>query len=91
MMTKNGFFIKDLRMIENRELKNVVILDNYVHSFAFNVDNGIPILEWRNQKEDDEFLYMIEYLKDLATAEDTRRYNRDHIRLSEVPKVTSIN
>lgn len=91
MMTKNGFFIKDLRMIDNRELKDVVILDNYVHSFAFNVDNGIPILEWRNDPKDDEFLHMIEYFKTLATCDDTRKFNREHLKLHEIPQKTIIN
>lgn len=54
MLTKNGFFIKDLRLIENRQIKNVALLDNYVHSFAFNIENGIPILEWKNEQDDDE-------------------------------------
>jgi len=59
MLTKNGFFIKDLRLIENRQIKNVVLLDNYVHSFAFNIENGIPILEWKNEQDDDELLNML--------------------------------
>ena len=28
MRTKNGLYIKDLRIIKNRELKNIVIVDN---------------------------------------------------------------
>lgn len=35
METKNGFFIKDLRIIKNRELKDIVIVDNLAHSFGF--------------------------------------------------------
>ena len=34
MQTKNGFFIKDLRIIKNRELKDMVIVDNLLHSFG---------------------------------------------------------
>ena len=33
--TKNGFFIKDLRIISNRKLKDVIIVDNLTHSFGF--------------------------------------------------------
>jgi len=33
--TKNGFYIKDLRILKNRELKNMIIVDNLVHSFGF--------------------------------------------------------
>lgn len=90
-MTKNGFFIKDLRMVDNRDLKDVVLLDNYVHSFAFNVDNGIPILEWRNQQDDDEFLHIIRYLKEVANCDDTMKFNRERLRLHEIPKTTTIN
>lgn len=91
MLTKNGFFIKDLRMVDNRELKDVVLLDNYVHSFAFNIDNGIPILEWRNDPEDDEFLHMIDYFRELSTCEDTRKFNREKLKLYEIPYKTIIS
>ena len=46
METKNGFFIKDLRIIANKQLKDIVIIDNLAHSFGFQIENGIPILEW---------------------------------------------
>jgi CTD small phosphatase-like protein 2 len=52
MSTINGLFIKDLRIIGNRKLKDSILIDNYVHSFAFNIDNGIPIVEWRNDRND---------------------------------------
>jgi CTD small phosphatase-like protein 2 len=42
--TKNGFYIKDLRIIQNRELKDIIMIDNLAHSFGLQVNNGIPIL-----------------------------------------------
>ena len=33
--TKKGLFIKDLRIIKNRNLQDMVIVDNLSHSFAF--------------------------------------------------------
>lgn len=48
METKNGFFIKDLRIVSNRSLKDIILVDNLVHSFGLQVDNGIPILEYKN-------------------------------------------
>lgn len=44
METQNGFFIKDLRIIQNKELKDIIMVDNLVHSFGLQVTNGIPIL-----------------------------------------------
>ena len=86
MLTKNGFFIKDQRLIENRSLKNVVLLDNYVHSFAFNIENGIPIQEWKNEQDDDELLHMLTFLKDVSRCEDTRTYCKDNLKLVEVTR-----
>lgn len=91
MMTKNGFFIKDLRMIENRNLKDVVLVDNYVHSFAFNLENGIPILEWRGEKDDDELIHMARYLKDICREADLRDANRNRLGLGGIPKYTVMN
>ena len=44
METQNGFFIKDLRIIQNRSLKDIIMVDNLVHSFGLQINNGIPIL-----------------------------------------------
>lgn len=52
METHNGFYIKDLRIIKNRQLKDMIIVDNLVHSFGLQIDNGIPILEYLKGKED---------------------------------------
>jgi len=35
METKNGFFIKDLRILKNKSLKSMVLVDNLAHSFGF--------------------------------------------------------
>lgn len=43
LKTNNGLFIKDLRIIENAESKSIVIVDNHIYSFSFQLENGIPI------------------------------------------------
>lgn len=50
METVSGFFIKDLRIITNRSLKDIVMVDNLVHSFGLQLTNGIPILDFTNNK-----------------------------------------
>jgi CTD small phosphatase-like protein 2 len=35
METKNGFFIKDLRILKGKSLEKTVIVDNLSHSFGF--------------------------------------------------------
>ena len=48
----NGFKIKDLRIVKNRSLGDIIIVDNLVHSFGLQLDNGIPILDFVDNKED---------------------------------------
>jgi CTD small phosphatase-like protein 2 len=64
--TEEGVYIKDLRIIKNRNLKDVVIVDNAVYSFGYQLNNGIPILPFYDDKSDEEMLHLIYYLKCLS-------------------------
>ena len=76
VLTKEGYYIKDLRIIGNRDLNDLVIVDNSVYSFAFQIDNGIPIIPFYNDPNDEEMLHLIYYLSCLAGVEDVREQNR---------------
>ena len=81
--TKKGIIIKDLGVIKNREMKNMVIIDNNAHAFALQLDNGIPILEWKGDKNDKELKYIVHYLLELAGSEDVRHFNKKFLKLEE--------
>ncbi|CAG9326489.1 unnamed protein product [Blepharisma stoltei] len=66
-----GNYIKDLRVL-GRDLKDVIIVDNSVLSFAFQLDNGIPILSWFNDPEDRELCNLVTLLDELNSAPDIR-------------------
>lgn len=66
METHNGFYIKDLRIIQNRDLKDIIIVDNLVHSFGLQLSNGIPILEFLDNKKDKELVGLESFLKELS-------------------------
>ena len=70
----SGFYIKDLRIFESSifSLKDIVIVDNSVYSFACHIENGIPIVPFYNDKDDEEMLHLIYYLNCLAQVEDVR-------------------
>jgi CTD small phosphatase-like protein 2 len=76
MTTEEGVHIKDLRIIKNRNLKDVVIVDNAVYSFGFQLDNGIPILPFYDDKNDEEMLHLVYYLKCLSQFQDIREQNK---------------
>ncbi len=68
--------MKDLRVIGNRSMNDMVIVDNSVYSFAFQIDNGIPIIPFYKDPADEEMLHLIYYLNCLANVEDVRVQNR---------------
>ena len=84
METKNGYCIKDLRIIQKRDLKNLVIVDNLVQSFGLQLDNGVPILEWKEDSNDNQLAYLEIYLTQLAKCNDVREYNIKHLKLKEL-------
>jgi CTD small phosphatase-like protein 2 len=57
-------------------MRDMVIVDNSVYSFAFQIDNGIPIIPFYKDPNDEEMLHLIYYLSCLAGVEDVRVQNR---------------
>ena len=60
----NGFansFTKDLKKLD-RDMKNLIIIDNNPKSYLLNKENGIPIKTWVEDINDRELLRLIPYL-----------------------------
>jgi len=68
-----------------RDLKNTVIIDNSPYVFAYQIDNGIPISSWFQDKCDRELLNMIPFLKRLAheQCDDVRTEIRERFRVRD--------
>ena len=65
---RNQFFVKDLRVISNFSLKDMVLIDNSIISFGFQMDNGIPISAFTgksSEDKDEELLYMVQFLENI--------------------------
>jgi CTD small phosphatase-like protein 2 len=70
----DGTFVKDLRVL-GRDLSRVIIVDNAVEAFSFQVENGIPIKSWFAEPEDNELPKLLNFLRPLAAAQqDVRPY-----------------
>ena len=58
-------------------------MDNSILSFAFDLDNGVPINSFMGNEEDDkELLFLYAFLEDAAKSEDVRVNIRDSFKLS---------
>ena len=67
----SGLYLKDLNQI-GKDLKDVIIIDNNPASYALNQENGIPILTWYDNLNDNELIKLIPLLKYLANVDDVR-------------------
>ena len=66
-----NIYIKDLKVI-NRNLKDMIIIDNNPESYLMNKENAIPILTWEDDENDNELIKLIPVLKYLAEVNDVR-------------------
>ena len=76
-----GTYVKDLRIIQDRDLKDIILVDNSIVSFAFNLDNGVPISGFVRQKNDEEFLYLVTYLEEIYSYPDVREHIQKTFKL----------
>jgi len=84
--TDNGLYIKDLRVL-GCDLKSTIIVDNAIISFAFQLDNGIPIIPFYDDKDDKILPKIKDYLLSLKDLEDVRTINRKTFSLTELCKL----
>ena len=82
---QGGIFVKDLTILKNRSLRDVVLVDNHVHSFcASQLSNGIPVSSYYNNKGDAELERLISYLEQISKLRDMRVANRKSFMLEQI-------
>ena len=67
---KEGCYLKDLGILKNRDLRNVVIVDNSIISFSKHLSNGIHVQSYFGQSNDTSLLYLIPFLESIAQVND---------------------
>ena len=82
------FYVKDLKIVEDiYDLKDVVIIDNSVLSFAYHLDNGIPISPFYDSKNDTELLDIADFLVKYADENDIRDKLKEVYKLSDYVEI----
>ncbi|CAD8138950.1 unnamed protein product [Paramecium pentaurelia] len=77
---EEGLFIKDLRVIGNRQIENLLLIDNAPYSYCYQIDNGIPIIPFYDNKYDKELVFLTDYLLNLEKGKQWTYANKVHFR-----------
>ena len=85
-MDNSTFYIKNLDIFKNIDLKDLIIIDNSVLSFAYHLDNGVPILPYYQGNEDNELKILTYYLIFIYHDKDLRESNNNYINLRKLLK-----
>jgi TFIIF-interacting CTD phosphatase-like protein len=68
----------------------MIIVDNSIMSFAFDLDNGVPINSFIGDETDDkELLYLYSFLEECSQSSDVRENIKKSFRLSYLQSTTS--
>jgi CTD small phosphatase-like protein 2 len=60
------------------------LVDNSVYSFAYQVENGVPIISFYDDPKDEELKHLMCYLTTLANCQDVRVENQKAFELDKI-------
>lgn len=73
--------MKDLRILGDRDLSQVALVDNACYSFALQLSNGVPILPFYDSRDDVEMRSLVDFVMSYRS-EDVRSLNQKTFRLN---------
>jgi len=81
----NGKFqVKDLiQLLEGRNIKDIIIVDNRATSFAIHFTNGIPIKDYEGDKSDKWLMSLCAYLMQFQGLNDVRTKIKQDFKLDK--------
>ena len=87
-----GLYIKDLRIFNSwKNIEDIIILDNSLFSFANQLNNGILITSFFDDKDDTFLINVKEYLEYIKNEKDIREINKESFRFEEIKEDISRN
>jgi CTD small phosphatase-like protein 2 len=81
------WYMKDLRILANRRIEDIIMVDNSAFSYINQLENAIPVMPFYNNKNDCELRYLAEFLIRIAQVPDVRPVLSQIFQLHQHEKV----
>ena len=79
----NQHLVKDLEIIGNRSLDDIVIVDNSIDSIIYQLDNCVPVVPYFGHPKDQELVGLAKYLDILSSQKNLRKFNKKYFKLKK--------
>lgn len=79
-----GLYIKDLRIFKNYPIKDIIIVDNSLFSFANQINNGILVTSFYDDENDDFLECLMDYLDNIRNLNDIREANKESFNFDNI-------
>lgn len=90
VLTPRGTFTKDLRIFGNRDLKDIMLVDNSVTSFLPQLQNGIPIVPYFQDGKDIELIKLERFLYYVKRLADVRPFLQSYFQLYKYRRAKTV-
>ncbi|CAD8094199.1 unnamed protein product [Paramecium sonneborni] len=88
--TDLGQYVKDLSIVKNRFLSKTILVDNSAFSYFYQIDNGVPIIPFYENKSDKQLSLLTKYLIGVIGYEDVREYNQQYLKTYLLDKLDTL-
>lgn len=75
------YLIKDIANLSNRNINDIVAVDDNLSPFSHVLSNVVPILPFRENRNDTELLKLIPFLKYVSRLEDHQEFLQQYFKL----------
>jgi Dullard-like phosphatase family protein len=78
-----GTYVKDFRVVKNRNPSEMILVDNLIYSYAANMKNGIPIKPFIDEKDDCELCFLANKLDGIKSYMEVADFLESCFRFSD--------
>ena len=80
-----GLYVKNLRVFEKQfSMEDVIIVDNSIYSFAAQLNNGILVNSFYDNKEDEDLFNLTNYLEIIKQEKNITEFNESNFRFKNL-------